>query len=201
MGITWTLPIFAFFYLLAPWIMRAVKGWKSAVSMFGVIFLLSLILKQFYNCSIFRNIPYFLLGIMIYFCWQENKLMPCAIVFLGMAIVVTILGEKAYIPIIVASICIGLEKEISLSSVVQKLVDKIDDYSYSLYLVHGVVFCSLIDRLKTGRLFNISNAMIGVIALVGTFAGTIVIHHFVELPVQKYLARLLVNNRTKLEGN
>ncbi len=77
---------------------------------------------------------------------------------------------------------------------INDLINIIDGYSYTLYLVHGIVFCSLIDRLRT-KSFNMPITVIGIIAIIGTFVTTIFIHKYFELPVQNYLKNYLNNYR------
>lgn len=194
LGITWTIPIFAFFYLIAPFVMRVTKDWKSGACIFGVVFIGTRILCHFYSCTIFQNIHYFFIGIIIYFCWRDNKLMPCALSFLIIAIAEIILERLSYPAIFAAMICIGLEHEVILSEKMQRVVDVIDEHSYTMYLVHGIVFCSLLDRLRADR-FGVPRVIIGVIAIVGTFLGSVIVHRWIEKPLQQWVKkRLLTKN-------
>ena len=191
LGITWTIPIFAFFYLIAPLVMKFIKGYKSAFASLILVLILTTFAIHVYKCPISNSLYYFFIGILIYFCWRDDRLMPCALGFLVTAIVEIIIGRACYPALFASMICIGLEKEFLLPDKIQRIVDIVDEHTYTLYLVHGMVFCSLLDRLKANR-FNTPRSVIGLIAIVGTFLGTVIIHRFFEKPIQKMLRRRLL---------
>ena len=58
-----------------------------------------------------------------------------------------------------------------------------------MYLAHGIVFCSLIDRIRD---FDIPKFILGVIAICLSITATIVIHDFLEKPIQKFLKEKLL---------
>ena len=61
-----------------------------------------------------------------------------------------------------------------------------------MYLVHGIVFCSLIDKLPIFQV-NLSNFTIGVVAILLSFFGTIIVHDFIERPIQKFLTEKIID--------
>lgn len=190
LGITWTIPVFAFFYLIAPFIMRFMKGYKSALFALALIFFTERVALCFYKCTIIENLHFFFIGILVFFCWKDNVLTPCAFCFTTIAIIFLILGRNCYPALFATIICCGLEREIKINEKIQNVVNYIDEHSYTLYLVHGIVFCSLIDRIRCDR-FGIPNAIIGVIAVLGSFCGTVIVHRVIEKPIQGYLKRKL----------
>lgn len=52
--------------------------------------------------------------------------------------------------------------------------------------MHAVVFCSLLDRLKT---LEVSPVIIGILAVGGTFIATFIFGKFMEKPLQNKLKR------------
>ena len=54
------------------------------------------------------------------------------------------------------------------------------------YLMHAVVFCSLLDRLKTLEVFPV---IIGILAVGGTFIATFIVGKFMEKPLKNKLKR------------
>jgi len=194
LGITWTIPIFVFFYLVIPFIMKIMKNYKTSFIIMTLIFLISNKLNNIYPCVIFENISYFFIGTFIYFCWKENKLKFSSLFFLILSIIYTILGKINYYFVFAAIISILLENEIILSNKSQKIINKLDGYTYTMYLVHGIVFCSLIDKLPMFQI-TLSNFKIGVIAIVLSIVGTIIVHDFIEKPIQKSLTKLMLKKQ------
>lgn len=192
LGITWTIPIFTFFYLIIPFIIKVIKNYKFSFIIMILSFLLSTILNSIYPCVIFGNISYFFIGVFIYYFWKENKLRFCSLFFLIISILCSIFGKINYYFIFAVIISILLEKEITLSKFAQKIIDKVDGYTYTLYLVHGIVFCSLIDKLPIFQV-NLSNFTIGVVAILLSFFGTIIVHDFIERPIQKFLTEKIID--------
>lgn len=66
LGITWTIPVFMFFYLIAPWILRKVKTIFSAVAVWLTVFITTQALREFYDCVIFKNLHVLFLGVVVY---------------------------------------------------------------------------------------------------------------------------------------
>lgn len=189
LGITWTIPIFMCFYLIAPWLLRYVKTVPNSIILWGIVFVITKVLSKFYYCNIFNNIHFIFLGVVICVCVSNHKHKQAMIVFSIVSICAIILGSITYTYISIFS-CIMLAlvtiDDICLPNWCQKSIDVLDKYSYTLYLMHGVVFCSLIDRLK---LFGVSNVIIAAIAIVGTIIATWIVGKFIETPIQNYLKR------------
>ena len=76
----------------------------------------------------------------------------------------------------------------TLPKKLQKTVDCLDKYSYTLYLMHGVVFCSLLDRLKA---LEVHPMIIGALAIIGTVFATWIVGRFLEKPIQDFLRKKL----------
>lgn len=191
LGATWTIPVFVFFYLIAPWVMKLIKSYKSSLITLLAVFITTRIFGLFYSCPIIERIHYFFIGILIYYCWKDGLLKPCSLGFLAVAIVEVILEKNCYSAIFTSAICISLGKDTVFPEKVQRVIDVLDEHSYALYLVHGAFFCSIIDRLKGFGFFR-PNWIVGMIAVVGSVIGTVLVHCFVEKPLQKLLKRKLL---------
>ncbi len=195
LGITWTIPIFMFFYLIAPWILRKTNGVFSSVVVWGIVFVTTKLLGHFYPCSISNNLHLLFLGVILYFCSIKQMHKPAILIF-QMATIFSIILEKhsfTYI-FVFASIILILNKmndNFTLPIKLQKIIDVLDSYSYTLYLMHGVVFCSLLDRLNT---LGISKVLIGIIAIIGTFFATWIVGKYIEKPTQNLLRKKLLKN-------
>ena len=148
-----------------------------------------------YSCTALANLHYFFLGVVIYFCTNQKIYKYATIIFLIGAIG-SIIIEMHYLSytFIFASIIILLMtiKNFSLSSRLKRIIDVIDKYSFTLYLVHGVVFYSIIDKLK---LFNISKILIVVIAILGTIILTWIVGKNIGKPLQELLCKKLLKEK------
>ena len=71
----------------------------------------------------------------------------------------------------------------------QKTIDVLDSYSYTLYLMHGVVFCSLLDRLN---LLDAPKIIIAVLAIIGTSLSTWIVGRYIEKPIQQWLRKRII---------
>jgi len=193
LGITWTIPIFMVFYLIAPWILRKVKTLRSSVIIWFVVLITTSIFKKFYTCTIFENLHLLFLGVIIYSCLQQKCHMQAIALFSFAAICFTILGKLTYAYISLFS-CVMLAlvaaKDFHFPNWLQSTIDVLDKYSYTLYLMHGVVFCSLLDRLNA---LHVSKMIIAALAILGTFFATWFVGKFIEKPIQRYLKNRFVN--------
>ena len=192
LGITWTIPIFMFFYLIAPWMLRKAKTISSVSAIWLFVYAISKICEYAYSCTITNNLHILFLGVVIYACANKKCHLEAIAIFSLLAIFLGILGNQSMVYISLFS-CIILAltalENIKLSEWLQRIIDTLDKYSYTLYLMHGVVFCSLLDRLNA---LGVSKASIGIIAIVGTFFATWVVGKFIEQPIQRYLRKRFV---------
>ncbi|MBR0348576.1 MAG: acyltransferase [Clostridia bacterium] len=191
LGITWTIPVFMFFYLIAPWILRKVKSIISACSIWFLVFVTTQIINVFYTCTIISNLHVFFLGAVIYVFLHEKREKIAFIFLLLASICMIILGEfKNAYTFIFACLILSLNSidNICLPKWLQNLVDTIDKYSYTLYLTHGVVFCSVIDRLNA---LGVSKILIAILAVLGTVVATWLVGKYIEKPIQKFLKNIL----------
>ena len=87
LGITWTIPIFAFFYIIAPFILKRVKSFSSSIVCYLSIFGVSRILNYIYECNIFTYIHYLFLGVLLYYSLKEKKEVITSLVFLILCLI------------------------------------------------------------------------------------------------------------------
>ena len=194
LGITWTIPIFATFYLIAPWILRKAKSIASTTVIWLIIFVTTGLFSLFYSCQNFTYIHIFFLGAVLYSCTKHNFNKQASVLFLLISIVATIVKKEEYTyTFIFASIVLILVsiENLTLPNKLQKLVNTLDSYSYTLYLMHGIFFCSILDRLN--QYFEVSKIIIAIIAIVGTALATWIVGKYIEKPIQKYLRNKLLN--------
>jgi len=192
---TWTIGIFVLFYLLVPLMKRFVVSLKGAVYLWGGLYLLSLIFlgRVSYGMPIFY-LHYFVLGIVFYFANKEGKerelAIGCIVFVLGSVAVNHTLTHNACSMLFV--ILIMMAKELRVENErLQRVVNVIDSYSYTIYLTHAVVMDG-IEMIKNR--VALSQNMILIIGVGCTVIGCIVARNLVEIPMErlgrKCLARI-----------
>ena len=199
-GITWTIPLFFMAYLITPVFYKSCKlnnTLKLSALFLGLIVLHLLQIKFFGGwLSFFKYYYTFVGGMLVYKAFEEGK-----------QTIVAILSFASMIPFLV----ISLEVSVSLFAVIilivtqlvfervkikneklLKIINTIDSYSYTLYLGHGIIFCSILDK------FNFdSRVLICSIAVLGSIVLTYLLYHFYEKPVTNLLQKKLLTLKTK----
>lgn len=192
LGITWTIPIFAFFYLIAPWTVRWLSGVRAALLAWLFTFCLTGALSLVYPCTIFANLHYFFLGVLLLACVRADLYDPAIFLSLLASLPFIILNSRdyAYVCLFFAILLVLLRsaQHIVLPSALSTLVDVLDKYSYTIYLVHGIIFCSILDRLIP---LGVPRRYLALIAIAGTTVLTFLVGRFLEKPLQAFLRRLL----------
>ena len=171
----------------------------SCVIAWLAVFLTTRILGRFYDCVIFDNIYLPFLGVVIYACAKMKHNMAASAVFSLLAICMIILEKKTYAYVaIFSSIILALTAtdDVRLPKWLQSIVNVLDKYSYTIYLMHGVVFCSIIDRLNA---IGVSKIIIAILAIIGTFVATFVVGKYVEKPIQSLLKRKFLQEKKATE--
>ena len=142
LGITWTIPIFAFFYIIAPFILKRVKSFSSSIVCYLSIFGVSRILNYIYECNIFTYIHYLFLGVLLYYSLKEKKEVITSLVFLILCLIAGIFLKFEWLYVFVfCSIILLLSKvKFKLPKFLESIINILDKYSYTLYLGHGVIF-------------------------------------------------------------
>lgn len=193
LGITWTIPVFFWFYVIAPILKRIInlcdENWFIVLS----IAILSFIwFDTIYPCRWFHYSWFLLVGMSLFYILREKKygfFLLIAIIMIASLLARSKIYFLSCILILFFStgiICDSYIEKMPLA--LKKMIDTIDEYSYALYLVHGIVFCSIIDRLELFQI-EISNVEKGIIAVALSAVGTWSIHSLFEKPVQKWLTR------------
>lgn len=191
LGITWTIPVFVFFYITAPIALKRIHSFSSACIVTVAVFLLTKEASELYWCSILENTYIFYIGVIAYCAIEFGYGIPVVLVFQMIAVVMSVFNKTNYVYVLMFSsiviLLVMLENRLNLPEKILKCIDYIDQRTYTLYLVHGMVFCSFIDRLY---LFETSLWLKGVLAITLSVVGTILIYRFYERPIQKWLMKI-----------
>lgn len=199
LGITWTIPIFFWFYAIVPVIKKLINRlhnkWFAVLS---ILIVVSICVDFIYPCKWFHYSWILLVGMMLCYVIRDNKTIAFFVTTASLASIFLLLKQRTLFLtcILVDVFVIGLSCEPLIKKLPQhfkNIINKIDAYSYSMYLVHGVVFCSVIDRIDLLP-FDIGDAWKGVIAVVLSITGAWVVHTFYEKPVQDWLKKRLFDS-------
>ena len=194
MGATWTIPIFCVFYLIAPWLLRKAKSFCSVVFVWFSIFVVTKLLCVVYSCPVFENIHLLFLGCVLFVSVEKQTHAQTEICLIIMIVFSMILKkyEFAYALILALLMLVFVTMDsLTLPKKIQQIIDCLDKYTYTVYLMHCTVFCSLLDRLKA---LSVSPVIIGVLAIVGTVLSTWIVGKYLEKPIQRLLKKRLIGS-------
>lgn len=192
LGFTWSIPVFMFFYLVAPFVLKKVNSIPSSVLLWLGVYAVTDVLEAFHPCYIFANLHLLFLGVVLYVCASRKKCLTAAIIFSCGAIGMLILNKTDFVYVaIMASVFLVLVSfdHIPLPKWLETAVNILDRYSYTFYLVHGIVFCSLLDRIIP---LGAPSTMIAGFAIIGTFLSTWVVGRYIEKPLQSWLRKIAI---------
>lgn len=191
LGATWTIPVFCVFYLIVPWVLKKRKSVFSVFLIWVVIFVGTHFLSEIYSCPVFENLHYLFLGCVLFSSIEAKSYKKLELCLILMSIGSMILQYYDLTITFIFSLLILIFVTIdsfNLPKKVQKIIDCLDKYSYTLYLMHCVVFCSLLDRLKE---LGVQPVIIGALAIIGTVFATWIVGKYLEKPIQRFLRKKL----------
>lgn len=210
----WTMSAFAIFYFIAPVIHRYVKRKNGEVSnkkSFRILVgggFLSLISESVYrslpgevftksNSYLAAHSPFtvlfeFFTGMFIYYVFIKNRevnknwLIP----IWGIGVFGSIFGQSRFIITALYGwlvYCIA-EKEIKCNAFVEKVLKKLDEYSFAIYLGHTTIMF-IMSRIQEAVGF--SNMKLAILDLVGCITFIPILHEFIEKPGTKLAKKIL----------
>ena len=170
----------AMFYFLAPYIRKCTGRWYKSVIAMGVFYLFTVVQNRLL-CGFFQPLPqifFFTFGITIYYAIKEEKYLETAILFAGLCVTWLYMGNQgtyiySFLFGIIVLGMIGLEERIPGGVVTSSVViDKIDLYSYDIWLLHGLVF------FTSSKITNVWLKIVYLI--VGTIASSMCVHEIMD---------------------
>ncbi|MCI6580664.1 MAG: hypothetical protein MSH15_01530 [Oscillospiraceae bacterium] len=188
---TWTISTFLLFYFMVPLLHKLIHNSKTAFA----IFLLEEVIVNVVKCpEPVEMLQFFLLGILLYYVVLENKdwkfvtISVCYIMAHG----VMKSTWTVFIYAVIFSIIILSTKQLKIQNYfIKRLIDVLDEYSYTIYLVHAVVI-EWFDRTKWSYFFWQYNKAISFLVIVLiTLVGVVFVHNVVELPIRKIYNRVI----------
>lgn len=187
LGITWTIPVFVLFYFMAPFLFRLVKNYGRSLVLYVILVGIAWGIGAYCNGNLaaFTYLPFFAEGIILYYTKKEKKeplTIFLALVGLIGQLILGHIDSTTYSLIFIIMLIVTWDITIPWKRV-KRFVCKFDEYSYTIYLVHGLIFCGFIDK------YAFQPAVVLGIAVFGTGLAVFIIYNFIEHPIQKILER------------
>lgn len=182
---TWTISHFMLFYLLMPLLFKYVNTCYKAL----LLQLFCFVVNYFWNTNYllpFTSLYYFMIGITIYLALKEHK-EEILIVFSCLMSILLLLfsfpSHYIYSNIFAILIIVSRNFHIADKSI-NKLVQLLDEYSFTIYLVHAIIVEAivLIEDIRP-----LSSLEISIILVMGTAIISILLHHLVEKPIDRFI--------------
>lgn len=164
---TWTVPCFMLFYLIAPFLWKFINSWKKSLCFLGLTFIMGeVVIVNFYhhlmgineicwdnleNVNPIRYLWIFAIGMVIYYAKKEHKESQSIILGIGLQFIIFLyyyyggsVGKTRIDVSLFASLLILLllDKKIK-NKYMTKIIGKIEPYTYTIYLVHPLIFVVL----------------------------------------------------------
>lgn len=195
---TWTLGAIVLFYLLVPLICAVIKSFRvSVIGLFGIYFLMILFQKATGMFGLGTDwfspvyyLPYFFMGIVICHAVRENKENQAILLFgcLTLYYFATSKFNSPYTLAFVFSIIMLSTMHLEFKNkYIQNIFDKIDVFSYEIYLGHAVVM-EAIDLLSARIVM--SRFVVLMVALIGIIVVCAFLYYIVDRPVTSMIKNM-----------
>lgn len=189
-GMVWTIPVFVSSFVILSFALKIVSTYKTALLFLGGSLAIAIVAHYLEGWfSSLSLLPYFAEGVVLFFAEKEKRnrhlLVILAVSEIGLLSVG--LSDSLYMISIVFMFTMITIRPLQIAggSKTNKIVMWFDRYSYTIYLIQGIVFTLIIDR------FQFSRIIIFAIVIVGTVFTSWVIKNFIEEPLQKRLSQRL----------
>ncbi len=188
LGITWTIPCFICAYVCLPVLLKIVRNyWSAVLSCICIWLFTSRVLWRLTTWfDALYNLHYFLMGVVAFYSIRERKKTLTTVVLTVLLVwcILTKYDSNMVASLIFMLLIIWTDNMHIEYSGFQKVLQISDRYSYTMYLAHGMVFVHVMDRRDMGVLRPF-------VAIFGTIILTVIINHFYEVPIQRFLNKKL----------
>ena len=194
LNITWTIPAFMLFYLLAPFLYKYIRDYNAALIGWLLSCFLSFIPNRYVpEIAPIKSMQFFLFGIVIYYIQKEKKkkqLIILLVIYLlySMLILYTTGNVQTNIwTMIFGLLLIGSRDLVIKQEFLRRLIDIADEYSFSFYLINGAVMGNVsIWKLTHSEHWRIQAV---IMILWQTILGIILVHNLIEKPIYKLVKK------------
>ena len=189
---TWTIGAFLLFYLIAPFLHRWIRNYNTALNGWIVSYLISFVLNRclpgYFEPVV--QMQYFLFGIVVYYIEKEKKIsqgVSFYLISLFMIIFLAFERQNGIWTLFFGLLVMG-SRNLSVSNgFLRRCVNTIDEYSYSIYLIHVTVM-DYVDRWKLSHTENWRVQAFAII-ICGSAVGVFLAHNLIEKPVYSFIKK------------
>lgn len=196
-GFTWTIPVFLSFYLLVPLKQRLIKNYWQSWMVIAFFVVLSYVIKLYGsgNLSACTYLYFFDYGIMFYYCGKENKeretIFLISVILIGFLVFLNPINVNIdyyanIYALIIVLLLISTQQLKVHNRIIKEIIVVLDQYSYTIYLVQGIVFEEMISK----HVYPPRRVLLT--GIIGTVILSYIVYNLYEKPIHKALAKLEV---------
>ncbi|MGN0406820.1 MAG: acyltransferase family protein [Bacteroides sp.] len=196
LSFTWTIGVFVLFYMMVPLINRLIRSYRASLAGLAVTYVFMIGLDIVYaRIGIGREwfsplfyIIYFMFGVVACRAFQEKKTDSAALIMAAVMLYFFSMSKfnSPYTLSCLFTIIILVSMNLEFKNIhVQNIFDRLDKYSYEIYLGHAVVM-EFIDII-TLRVTPLPPVAIILIGIAGTVLVSMALYHGVDKPVNKLI--------------
>lgn len=202
LGITWTIPNFVWMYACLPVVLKYVRSfWGAAVLLLLSVLGLGSVWVFGGSLKILYNVPFFLEGVLIFYGIKDGRKLLAGVCFACLLLQQCMISGDRYLiwSCVFCLLILATDGMQTNNALVNRLLSISDRYSYTFYLVHGIVFIHVLDGLLVrqpvaGWLAYLGSGyriqfVRGVIGILGSVVLTWAVNRFWEVPIQRWLSR------------
>lgn len=181
----WTIGIFVIFYLMAPFIKKAIDNYKSALFITVIIFILNKYYYLYIKDGYFNFINYlypFFFGVTAYLVNKENK----ENIFIIICVILSFLTQNnilLYISLFTILLFAMLKIKIENKTIL-KIINSLDKYSYGICLIHPFI-------IETLYHYEFNVYLGAIIVIIGTILVSYILTNLIASPIYKYGKKLI----------
>lgn len=193
---TWTLCVFVLFYLLVPFICKWVRSFRASLvalllTYMGYVALEKVIgyaqMDKDYFTPVFYLI-YFMLGVVICYAVREHKENTLAVIYAFIMLYYFAMSKynSPYTLSLLFSIIVIASLPLTFHHpMIVKCFEKLDKFSYEIYLGHAIVM-DMIDIIALTA--PLAAPVVIALGVVGTTAVSVFLYYCVDMPAVQWLS-------------
>ncbi len=193
---TWTIGVFILFYMMVPLINRIIRSYRASIVGLAATYAFMVLLDIIYAfMGISREwfsplfyIIYFMYGVVACRALQEKKTDSAALIMAAVMLYFFSISKfnSPYTLSCLFTIIILVSMNLEFKNIhVQNIFDRLDKYSYEIYLGHAVVM-DIVDIINS-KLICLPNIAIVLFVIAGTVLVSMALYHGVDKPVNKLI--------------
>lgn len=190
---SWTISHFFLFYLLVPIFFKYVNTFNKALLLQLCCLIFNFVWNKNYLLP-FTSLYYFIIGITVYLAFKEqreNALIAFSCLLSIFFLLFHLDPKYIYSNIFMLLIIAGKNFHIS-NTTISKCIALLDEYSFTVYLVHAIVIEAIALLLK---IYPLSSLQILIILVFGTTIISILSHCLIEKPANHFASAKINNIR------